>query len=357
MNAPLQIVLEIQDLGLASNTVATVLYAGAIASSPARCVFGLVNSVDLLVTAAGCTLKETGSTWVVSTLPSGAQLVRRQGTVDEGADFALSGTDLHFWPGRVPVANETFTVLYRRGERAFARMQNANALAQTQTLGLPGQPVWTGAVHTPAARSTADCEAAAQALLAFFASPSTGVAGSCTLQNAQQTADVQPGDQMALPLPGTAAPVQVPVERVVLTDEHAMPEVVRYKVEFAQKKANGLSFTTTAALAGDVAQPVPVTTTGTLASLQSAQVVSATASALQVDAGMTAPNGGGFEVRRRDGGWGTGGADLVLRSPVRSFSVPRLGYRERFYLRMYDGSMTPLYSARSSVVVTHLPTS
>ncbi len=357
VNAPLQIVLEIQDLGLASNTVATVLYVGAIVSSPARCVFGLVNSVDLLVTAAGCTLKETGSTWVVSTLPSGAQLVRRQGTVDEGADFALSGTDLHFWPGRVPVANETFTVLYRRGERAFARMQNANALAQTQTLGLPGQPVWTGAVHTPAARSTADCEAAAQALLAFFASPSTGVAGSCTLQNAQQTADVQPGDQMALPLPGTAAPVQVPVERVVLTDEHAMPEVVRYKVEFAQKKANGLAFTTTAALAGDVAQPVPVTTTGTLASLQSAQVVSATASALQVDAGMTAPNGGGFEVRRRDGGWGTGGADLVLRSPVRSFSVPRLGYRERFYLRMYDGSMTPLYSARSSVVVTHLPTS
>ncbi len=51
MTAPLQVVLEIQDLGLASSTVATVLYSGAIASSPAQCTFALVNSVDLLVSA------------------------------------------------------------------------------------------------------------------------------------------------------------------------------------------------------------------------------------------------------------------------------------------------------------------
>ncbi len=357
VTAPLQVVLEIQDLGLASNTVATVLYAGAIASSPARCVFGLVNSVDLLVSAGACTLKQTGSAWVVSTLPSGATLVRRAGTADEGADFALSGANLHFWPGRVPAANETFTVTYRRGERAFARMQNADVLAEEQALGLPGSPVWTGAVQSPAARSTADCQAAAQALLAFFASPATGVAGSCALVNAQQSADVQPGDQVALHALGNAAPVQVPVERVVVTDGHAVPEVLQYAVTFAQSKANGLSFTTTGVLADDVALPVLVTPTAVLASLQSAQVVSATASALQIDAGLTAPNGGGFEVRRRDGGFGTGGADLVLRSPVRSFSVPRLAYRERFYVRMYDGSATPVYSARSSVVVTHLPTS
>ena len=357
VSAPLQIVLEIQDLGLASSTPATVLYAGALASSPARCVFGLVNSVDLLVSASSCTLKQTGSAWVVSTLPSGATQVRREGTVDNGADFALSGTDLHFWPGRVPVANETLTVTYRRGERSFARMQNANALLQQANLGLPGVPTWTGAVRSPVARSTADCEAAAEALLAFFGSTATGVAGTCSLVNAQQTADVLPGDQVALPGLGHAAAVQVPVERVVVTDEHAVPEVLTYAVQFAQKKANGLSFTTTDTLADDVAEPVLVTNAAVLANLGGAQVVSATAAALQIDAGLTAPNGGGFEVRRRDGGWGTSGADLVLRSPVRSFSVPRLAYRERFYVRMYDGSTPALYSARSAAVVTHLPTS
>ena len=286
-----------------------MLYAGAIANSPARCVFGLVNSVDLLVSADACTLKQTGSAWVVSTLASGAQLVRREGTADEGADFALSGTDLHFWSGRIPAAGETFTVTYRRGERAFARVQNAAALAEAQSLGLPGSPVWTGAVHAPVAHSSADCQAAAQALLAYFASAATGVAGHCTLVNAQQTADVQPGDTMALPALGTAAPVQVPVARVVVTDGHATPEVLQYAVEFAQKTSNGLSFTTTGTLATDVALPVSVTSTAVLASLQSAQVVSATTTALQSDAGLTAPNGGGFEVRRRDGGFGTGGAD------------------------------------------------
>ncbi len=357
VSAPLQVVLEIQDLGLASSTVATVLYAGAIANAPARCVFGLVNSVNLLMTAGNCTLKQTGSAWVTSTLPSGATLVRREGTADEGADFALSGSALHFWPGRVPAPNETFTVLYRPGERAFARVQNATALTAAQTLGLPGSPVWMGAVHAPAARSTADCQAAAQALLAFAASPSTGVAGVCTLVNPQQVADVQPGDQLALPAVGGAAAVQVPVKRVVVKDEHAVPEVLRYDVEFAQTKNNGLSFTTTGTLATEVPLPVAVSATAILANLQNAQVVSATTTALQIDAGLIAPNGGGFEVRRRDGGWGTSGVDLVLRSPVRSFSVPRLAYQERFYVRMYDGSTPPLYSARSSVVVTHLPTS
>ena len=357
VQAPLQAVLEIQDLGLASSTLATVLYSGAIASSPARCVFAPVNSVDLLVQAGSCSLKQSGSAWVVSTLANGTTLTRREGPVDTGADFALSGSDLHFWPGRVPAANETVLVTYRVGARAFARVQNAAAIANAQLLGVPGWPEWTGAVTSPVPRSSADCMAAAQALLAFGGGAATGVAGTCTLMNAQQTADVQPGDQMALPAGGGAVAVQVPVERVTVTDGNAVPEVLRYEVAFAQSRANGLSFKTSGTLASDVAQPVPVSATSAVGNLQGLQVVSATATALQIDAGTVAPNGGGFEVRRRDGGFGTTAADLVLRSPVRSFSIPRQAFNERFYVRMYDGSLPPLYSARSSVVVTHLPTS
>ncbi|HEX4577917.1 MAG TPA: hypothetical protein VH117_11250 [Edaphobacter sp.] len=94
------------------------------------------------------------------------------------------------------------------------------------------------------------------------------------------------------------------------------------------------------------------------ANLQQLQVVSATGTALQVDAGMAPPAGGGFEVRRRDGNFGPGvDQDLVLRSPVRSFSIPREGQVEHYYVRMYDGSTPPLYSRFSSAVFTDLPVS
>ena len=156
-----------------------------------------------------------------------------------------------------------------------------------------------------------------------------------------------------LPFRG-ANPVPIPVESVTVEDGHAAPEVLTYTVQFAQTRGNGLSFTTRTGLAEDVSLPVAVSAAELLANLPGLQVVSATDAALQVDAGTAAPNGGGFEVRHRDGGFGTDGADLVLRGPVRSFSLPRAAFRERFYVRMYDGSSPPVYSERSSVVVTHL---
>ena len=47
--------------------------------------------------------------------------------------------------------------------------------------------------------------------------------------------------------------------------------------------------------------------------------------------------------------------DLVLRSPVRSFSIPRTAQLERYFIRMYDASNLPLYSRLSSAVFTNLP--
>jgi hypothetical protein len=95
-----------------------------------------------------------------------------------------------------------------------------------------------------------------------------------------------------------------------------------------------------------------------LANLQELQLVSATGTALQVDAGMDPPAGGGFEVRRRDWDFGPGvDQDLVLRSLVRNFSIPREAQVERYYVRMYDGSTPPVYSRFSSAVFTDVPVS
>jgi hypothetical protein len=86
-------------------------------------------------------------------------------------------------------------------------------------------------------------------------------------------------------------------------------------------------------------------------------VTSLTDTALQVDAGTALPAGWGVEVRRKDWEFGVGidSADLVLRSPVRSFSIPRAAQVERFYVRMYDVSTPPLYSRFSSAIFVNAP--
>ena len=77
-----------------------------------------------------------------------------------------------------------------------------------------------------------------------------------------------------------------------------------------------------------------------------------------IDSGCDAPANGGFEVRRSNANFGSAiTADLVLQSPVRSFSIPRQAFAERFFVRMYDGATPPNYSAVSSEVLTSLPLS
>ncbi len=356
VEAPMQLVFEVQDPGLASNTVATVLYTGAVAASPAQCVFAPVNSVDMQCEAGSCRVRQQGSAWVVSTLPDGTVVPRREGAPESGADFSLSGNTLLFYSGRVPAANETVTVTYRRAQRSQARLQDQDALTVMANQGLPGLSSWSGTVHLPAPRSSADCRYAAQALLAFASDGATGVAGECTFATSSDTGNIQPGDRLLLPLRG-GNPFLVPVKSVLLVDGNAMPEVLTCTVRFAQDRDSGLSFTVSDTIPDGVPVPAPLSEAPALSKLSGLQVVSIREAALQIDAGTDAPSGGGFEVRRRDNGFGSGDADTVLQSPVRSFSIPRAAFRERFYVRMYDGSLPPMYSEWSSIVVTHLPVS
>jgi hypothetical protein len=96
-----------------------------------------------------------------------------------------------------------------------------------------------------------------------------------------------------------------------------------------------------------------------LANLQQLSATAISGTAVQIDAGGDPPAGGGFEVRRRDWNFGANvdTADLVLRSPVRSFSIPRAAQVEQFYVRMYDASSPALYSRFSSAVFVNVPLS
>ena len=353
--SPMALVFDLQDLGNASNTPATVLYDGVVAASPAVCSFAAVDSVALTGSVGFISVTQTGSAWVVSTPPGGATGTRLIGVAGEGVDCKLSTTGkVTFLAGRIPVAGELVTVLYRTRDRAVARMEDAASVAAEAAGGMPGTARWLGKVLRPPARCGADCESAAQAVLSLASSRAAAIAGSYVAVN--PAADVWPGDVLALTANGQT--LNVVARQVAIADGNAVPELATYHVTFANDWAESLGITLSEAIAPDAflppdAEPAPAQV---LANLQQFTVASATTGALQIDAGLDPPACGGFEVRRRDWDFGPGvDQNLVLRSPVRSFSIPRSAQVERYYVRMFDAASPPLYSRLSSAVFTNLP--
>lgn len=350
----MSLVFDLVDVGNSSNTPATVLYDGAVATSPAHCAFAAVDSMALTGSMGSCWVSEGGSAWIVSTLPGGARQTRLIGIAGEGTDCTISATRLvTFFAGRVPVAGEIITVLYRTRNLAVSRLEDAASVAAEAAGGMPGRARWLGKVVRPHARSSQDCEAAVQATLRLACSRSAAISGSYTAVN---SADVWPGDVLAITANGQM--LSVVVRQVEIIDGHALPEVLNYRIAFANDWAESLGITLSETIAADAYLPPTASTVpGTaLANLHQLSVTNASGSALQIDAGEDSPAGGGFEVRLRDFDFGPGAnQNLVLRSPVRSFSIPRSAQMERYYVRAYDGSNPPIYSRHSSAVFTNLP--
>jgi hypothetical protein len=371
VTAPMDVVFELVDEGVASNTPATVLYdsiavGGTITSSPATCSFVLANATQLFGSVSSVSITRTGSMWIVSTLPSGTLQTRLMGLAGQGVDCTVSyGTaagssgKVTFLAGRVPVAGERVTVSYRNQQRSVARLANTASIASEAVNGAPGTCRWLGNVMLPVARSSVDCESATQAVLAFATSRTAAVAGTYAMVNPSQ--DIWPGDLLAITSAGVTSSLLV--RSVVATDGSAVPEFRHYKVSFANDWATewaaGIGLKLSEEIAADAYLPQTALSSAgqVLANLQRLTVTSLTDTALQVDAGMAPPAGGGFEVRLNDWQFGVGvdAADLVLRSPVRSFSIPIAAQLQRFYVRMYDASTPPLYSRFSSAVFVDMP--
>ena len=100
-----------------------------------------------------------------------------------------------FLAGRIPVAGELVTFLYRARQRAVARLEDAASVAAEAAGGMPGTAQWLGRVMKPEARSSIDCESAALAVLSFSASRAAALAGTYEAIN---PGDVWPGDVLAV---------------------------------------------------------------------------------------------------------------------------------------------------------------
>jgi hypothetical protein len=175
--------------------------------------------------------------------------------------------------------------------------------------------------------------------------------------------DIWPGDVLAITSEGVTTSLLI--RSVVAQDGNALPELATYKLslanDWATEWADGIGLRLSESIATDaLLPPTAATAPGqVLANLQQLAVIGLTETTLQIDTGTAPPTGGGFEVRRSDNHFGPGvdPADLVLRSPVRSFSIPRSAQVERFYVRMFDASTPPLYSRWSSALYITAPVS
>ena len=361
VTSPLQLLFELQDMALLPyvNIGSTILYDGSLPMSSGLCYFGCINSLNLQGSVGYFKVRQPGTVWVVSTPASGAPFTRRIGPAIDGADCSVQRNGfLHFYKLGTPQPGEMLSVTYRVAAPSVARMANAASIAQEGVNGIPGVSQWVGRVVHPPVRSTADCENACQALLNYSANPTAAWTGKYSYYNLQNQSDVWPGDALDFQS-ANGLNANVIVRSVTIAATSSNPEVLNYTVEFANDWAEMISMKLADAIPVDVILPaLPETAPGAyLQNLNALQVTSITTTAISVNANVTPPFQGGFEVRWMDNNFGPDvHEDLVLRSPVPNFTIVRSEDQQQFFIRMYDGSNPPKYSRISAAIFTNVPT-
>lgn len=357
ISSPLHIVCEVQDLGEASNLAATVLCDTTVANSSAICSFTPINSIHLVGSIRSIALTHTGPIWATTRSTDGTVSSCRFGVAGEGADATLSRSGvLRFFSGRIPAAAEMITLSYRTSGVSAARKQDMTAIALAAQHGLPGIRRWKGTLSSPTPVSSVDCSNAAAALLAAATSEEAGISGRCKAYNMQANADVWPGDLVEVH--DGAATHRAVVHSLLITDLQTKPETLLYDMEFANAWAKSVSLEVHEGLPADAPYPIALDTDTfpPVASLSALSVVSVSGNAIAIDAGLDAPAGGGFEVRRADLGFAPGtDSNLVLRTATRGFSIPRVSQQESYFVRMYDASTPPRYSRFSAEIRVTVP--
>jgi len=132
---------------------------------------------------------------------------------------------------------------------------------------------------------------------------------------------------------------------------------VEYAIAFANDWADDLAIKTSAAVPADAWLPAAIAPTY-LANLTGLTVTTLNGSTVGISAGVTPPNGGGFEIRRRDFTFMQGeDPGLVVRATLPNMTFSRETANDMFFVRMFDGSTPPNYSEFSTALFINLPLS
>jgi hypothetical protein len=353
---PGKLQLEIQEFVNGVGGMPVTLYDGAISSLPVACTVVAASSLNLIGTLRAIRLTNIGSGWIVSTPPSGGPYTRRVGTTAEAAECHLvRDGKVIFYTGSTPVTGEQIAVTYRTVGRAVGRAVNTasqQALAAART---PAVAAWIGSVTNPGARSSVDCRNAATAIEQAAAGVSALWSGTYCGNRLSFSSDVWPGDALLLNAPSTSLNAEVVARTVRVSYRASYPDLVEYAIQFANDWAEDLAIKTSATVPADAWLPAPVAP-NYLANLTGLTVTTLNGSTVGISAGVTPPSGGGFEIRRRDFAFMPGeDPDLVVRATLPNMTFSRETANDRFYIRMYDGSMPPNYSEFSTALFINLP--
>jgi hypothetical protein len=402
--ADVHVVLEIHDIDPANpgsnGAISTILYDGTITNAPGFCSYALIAGSGLQCSFAFTRLVQGPDFEVCSTDPGQAPRTRLIGALSEGAECDFSSTELEFYSQYVPAANEAIKLTYRSTGLAMGRVNSpasisalanvdsaANGQAGAPAAGIiaPVGPVVVNPVSSmpddgvrhavrrvelPAARTSADCENAALAILDDSTQQAwTGQYGvpSDFLPN-----DVFPGDAVAVNVPSLSANFQATVSEVEIQVVDLAGDRSQYIIAFANDAAKpwfqfhtpGLKdpvlvstlsgFTT--AVGTECLPAVSNAAIGTqyLPDVMAAEVTNVTSTGISIDCGSAPPAGGGFEVRRSDATWGPGNdRNLAGHFTTQTISLPRLTRVQTYYLRQYDADGH--YSRNTTVLHVDYP--
>ena len=342
----------------------TVLYDGVISGAPDFCTYALVNAANLQCAIAFTRFVEAPDTEVRSALPDQQYRTRLVGALSDGAECNIvSGPALDFFTAYVPAPNEAIEVRYRGQGRALARVTDPASMAAQAHGSDDGVRSALRHVKLPAARTAMDCENAALAVMDDAAG--TAWSGEYAVWSdflPGGAADIFPGDALQVSAGSRGAAFTAIAREVDVTVKELAAEHSRYTIRFADDAATPLGFEFEAAKIASLPDVTPQINTQVgslfLDSLEAAEVTQVTSTTISVDAGTTAPSGGGFEVRWSDAGWGMeNDRNLAGRFATEAFTIPRLSRTQTFYVRQYDGSVPPKYSRYSASLHVDYPLS
>ncbi|MGA2348525.1 MAG: hypothetical protein ABSF93_21110, partial [Candidatus Sulfotelmatobacter sp.] len=374
--ADVRLVLELQDIdpsNLATLVApAAVLFDGVITNAPGFCTYALVNA-----TSMQCSIAYTYVTHIslaevrtaladatYNTLADVSFTTEIVGSLSDGAECEIaSSTTLDFYPTYVPALNTLIVVSYRGSGRAAAEVVNSASVASLRNGADNGVRGIVRAMKTPSARTQADCENAALAIL----DDATGLAWMGTYETWSdflpgEASDIFPGDGIAVNVTSRNAVFSAIVRTVSIDVADPADDRGMYTIEFANDVATPLALQDASSATTVPLQDMPVQLSTTqvgsyyLANLTEAQITAVSSTTVSVDAGVAPPTLGGVEVRLHDYGWGVANdRNLLGRFSTQTFSLARLARTQTYFMRLYDNSSPPRYSRYAAALHVDYP--
>jgi hypothetical protein len=368
VTADVRFVLELQDIDPSNPATmvapATVLYDGVVPNAPAFCAYALVDAVNMQCSIAYTYAAHISLAEVRTALANESYVTQLVGSISDGGECEIvSSTTLDFYPEYVPALNTLIVASYRGSGRAVAEVVNSASVASLASGNDNGTRGMVRTMRVPSARTQADCENAALAILDDAGGPAwVGSYQTWSDFLPSSAADIFPGDGLALNIPSRNAVLSAIVRTVTIDVADPADDRGMYTIEFANDLGIALGYqeAATATTVPLEDMPLPQTTAQVgvyyLENLTEAQFTQVSATTVSIDAGMTPPSGWGIEVRMHDYGWGVANdRNLIGRFTTETFSLVRLARTQDYFLRLYDNSSPPHYSRYAAALHVDYP--